>query len=208
MIIMIGDVILNLRKENNMTQAQLGKELNVTYQAVSKWENNVSSPDFDTIIKMSKLFNVSLEVFALETQDDKVQEEIPIIVYKKEIEVKKNYIIPIIVFINIIIAMVCIEIGYIQNLFLSIPITIVTSLSITLYSYYIYFDIDLKNKYQKSIYLLFYLTNLIDTKIKFLSILKPLTLMLGFIGHIFYFIYLLVYSLIKFGKGLVINNGN
>ena len=35
-----GKIIAQLRKENNLTQAELGAKLNVTYQADSKWEND------------------------------------------------------------------------------------------------------------------------------------------------------------------------
>lgn len=58
-----GKIIAKLRKERNMTQAELGAKLNVTYQAVSKWENDQSQPDFATMIEMAKLFNVPLNVF-------------------------------------------------------------------------------------------------------------------------------------------------
>ncbi len=36
-----GKIISSLRKEKGLTQNDLGKELNVTYQAVSKWENDL-----------------------------------------------------------------------------------------------------------------------------------------------------------------------
>lgn len=58
-----GSIIANLRKEHNMTQAELGEALNVTFQAVSKWERNLSQPDLDTIKAMANLFNVSLDIF-------------------------------------------------------------------------------------------------------------------------------------------------
>ncbi|MDD4276218.1 MAG: helix-turn-helix transcriptional regulator [Clostridia bacterium] len=60
-----GDKITILRKLNNMTQAELGKVLNVSYQAVSKWERNESEPDFETINTMCKLFNITLDNFVI-----------------------------------------------------------------------------------------------------------------------------------------------
>lgn len=58
-----GDKIKNLRKLKNMTQEELSIKLNITYQAISKWERNISSPDFETVVKLSEIFNVSLDYF-------------------------------------------------------------------------------------------------------------------------------------------------
>ena len=41
----IGTIIMRLRKEHGMTQEQLANALGITFQAVSKWENGISSPD-------------------------------------------------------------------------------------------------------------------------------------------------------------------
>ncbi|MDE7182668.1 MAG: helix-turn-helix domain-containing protein [Clostridia bacterium] len=58
-----GEKIAALRKLKGMTQAELGNELNVTFQAVSKWERGESLPDFATMSKIAKLFGVPLEYF-------------------------------------------------------------------------------------------------------------------------------------------------
>ena len=65
---MLGDKIVELRKLNNMTQNDLGRALNISPQAVSKWERNISQPDFDTIKKMSKIFNISITEFSEEEE--------------------------------------------------------------------------------------------------------------------------------------------
>ena len=46
-----------------MTQQQLGEKLNVSYQAVSKWENDISEPDLSTIEKMVEIFDISMSDF-------------------------------------------------------------------------------------------------------------------------------------------------
>ena len=58
-----GKTIQMLRANKGMTQAELGNALNVTYQAVSKWENDLSQPDLSTISAMCKLFEISLDQF-------------------------------------------------------------------------------------------------------------------------------------------------
>ena len=58
-----GEKIAELRKKNDMTQDDLGKAMNVSYQAVSKWERGESQPDFTTMSKIAKLFNVPIGYF-------------------------------------------------------------------------------------------------------------------------------------------------
>jgi len=58
-----GEKIAELRKKNGLTQDDLGKAMNVSYQAVSKWERDESQPDFETMSKIAKLFNVPLSYF-------------------------------------------------------------------------------------------------------------------------------------------------
>lgn len=58
-----GEKITALRKTKGMTQAELGEELHVTYQAVSKWERGEANPDFETLSKISKIFGVSVSYF-------------------------------------------------------------------------------------------------------------------------------------------------
>lgn len=56
-----GQVIKELRKKHNLTQKQLADKYNVTYQAVSKWENGLNMPDTSLIKQISKDFNIGLE---------------------------------------------------------------------------------------------------------------------------------------------------
>ena len=67
-----GEKIASLRKAKGMTQAELGAELNVTFQAVSKWERGEAYPDFDTMSRLAKLFGVPLSYF--ENDEDSAQE--------------------------------------------------------------------------------------------------------------------------------------
>ena len=74
----LGLFIVDLRKENNMTQADLAQKLNVTVQAVSKWERGKGLPDINTIEPLAKELNVSvLEIMKATRMDsDIAQEEI------------------------------------------------------------------------------------------------------------------------------------
>lgn len=58
-----GQKIAQLRKISNMTQAKLGELLNVSAQAVSKWEHDIAEPDLATIKKLTSLFHISIDDF-------------------------------------------------------------------------------------------------------------------------------------------------
>lgn len=57
----IGEKIQALRKQKSLSQEALAAELNVTRQAVSKWERGESVPELDLVVKLSEIFEVSLD---------------------------------------------------------------------------------------------------------------------------------------------------
>ncbi|MBQ8388657.1 MAG: helix-turn-helix transcriptional regulator [Clostridia bacterium] len=57
----IGEKIKELRKKNDLTQEKLADYLCVSYQAVSKWECGLSSPDLSLIGPLTKLLHVSAD---------------------------------------------------------------------------------------------------------------------------------------------------
>jgi len=60
----LGSRIFNLRSNKNMKQSELARELGVSRQAVSKWENDLSSPDVKNLIALAELFDVTIEYLA------------------------------------------------------------------------------------------------------------------------------------------------
>ena len=54
------DVLLELRKKNNLTQDELAEKLYITRQAVSRWESGETIPNIETLKSLSKLFDVSI----------------------------------------------------------------------------------------------------------------------------------------------------
>ena len=58
----LGKIIVELRKENNMTQMDLAEKMCVTDKAVSKWERDISCPDIKTIAKLAEIFNVDINI--------------------------------------------------------------------------------------------------------------------------------------------------
>jgi len=56
-----GEKIQSLRKQQNISQEQLAEKMNVTRQAVSKWETEESMPDTENIVHLSRILNVSTD---------------------------------------------------------------------------------------------------------------------------------------------------
>lgn len=57
----LSEKIQTLRKEHNLTQEALADQLNVSRQALSKWELGASTPEADKIIQLSEFFNVTTD---------------------------------------------------------------------------------------------------------------------------------------------------
>lgn len=58
----LGDKLIEIRKENKMSQEKLAEVLNVSRQTISNWENYKNYPDIATIIKISDKFDISLDI--------------------------------------------------------------------------------------------------------------------------------------------------
>ena len=57
----LGEKILALRTQKEMSQEELAAALEVSRQSVSKWETNQSVPDLDKIIRLADLFGVTVD---------------------------------------------------------------------------------------------------------------------------------------------------
>ena len=57
----LGETIYRLRTEKNLSQGDFAEKLEISRQSISKWENNIAIPDLEKIIKLSEIFEVSLD---------------------------------------------------------------------------------------------------------------------------------------------------
>ena len=57
----LGKKLSGLRRQLGMTQQQLGEHLNLSAQAVSKWENDLAEPDLTTLRALANLYKVSID---------------------------------------------------------------------------------------------------------------------------------------------------
>lgn len=61
MDITLGERISTLRRQKEMTQESLAKELNVSAQAVSKWENDQTCPDISLLPELARILGVTVD---------------------------------------------------------------------------------------------------------------------------------------------------
>lgn len=66
----MGRIIKELRKRAGLTQDELAERLNISPQAVSRWENEISSPDISQIVPLATVFGVATDVLFGVTADN------------------------------------------------------------------------------------------------------------------------------------------
>lgn len=71
----IGKRIKALRNKCGMTQEQLGNVVGVTYQAVSKWENDISAPDIQLLSAISDALGVTVDELLNGQKEETIKEE-------------------------------------------------------------------------------------------------------------------------------------
>lgn len=57
----LGETIYRLRTDKQMSQGELAEMLEVSRQSISKWENNSAVPELEKLIRLSEIFEVSLD---------------------------------------------------------------------------------------------------------------------------------------------------
>ena len=61
-----GEKLSLLRKQRGMTQLELAEELNVSRQAVSRWEQGISNPSTENMVRIGELLDVSIDTLVNE----------------------------------------------------------------------------------------------------------------------------------------------
>ena len=74
----VGQAISRMRQDAGMTQQALAACLNVSHQAVSKWENGTALPDVLTLLEISKLFGITMEQLLSGDVPSRYEKETPI----------------------------------------------------------------------------------------------------------------------------------
>lgn len=67
----LGNKLAEARRAQNLTQEQLAEKLEVTRQAVSRWESGAAYPETDKIVRMAQILGVSCDYLLQEGVDEK-----------------------------------------------------------------------------------------------------------------------------------------
>lgn len=92
-----NEKLIELRKKHGISQEELGNKINVSRQAISKWESEQAKPEVDKIKEISKVFNVSIEYLL----NDELNEDIKIKKTKDKKKIKKIILIILLVVVSI-----------------------------------------------------------------------------------------------------------
>lgn len=65
---MFSEILKELRKEKNLTQTQLAKELNVSLGAIGNWETGNRTPDVNTLSFIANYFGVTVDYLVGKTE--------------------------------------------------------------------------------------------------------------------------------------------
>ena len=71
---MLSEKIYKLRKRSGLSQEQLAEQLNVSRQAISKWESGASVPESEKLIAISKYFGVSIDYLVSDRDGEEPEE--------------------------------------------------------------------------------------------------------------------------------------
>ncbi len=102
----IGKLIASLRKEKNITQYELSEMIPIGREAISKWERGKTCPDYSSMLRLSEIFNISINEILYGERETKTNKEeitnIPIKLYEDKTKLKKK-LNKLIIFIFIIL---------------------------------------------------------------------------------------------------------
>ena len=91
----IGERISTLRKQHKISQLQLSRMMDVSRQAVSKWENDLSAPDTLRLIQLAEVLDTSVEFLATGYPPPKPKAEVIRVVETVDRIVEKVVVKPI-----------------------------------------------------------------------------------------------------------------
>lgn len=82
---MLSEKLYKLRKNSGLSQEQLAEQLNVSRQAISKWESGTAVPESEKLITISNYFDVSVDYLLKDDEEDKAKATVSVMEEKPKI---------------------------------------------------------------------------------------------------------------------------
>ena len=90
MKISLGEKLKTLRKEKNISQEKLASFLDVSYQAVSKWENDITCPDIFLLPEIARFFDITVDELLQVEKIDEAKLKPAVLNFMKTVIKKKH----------------------------------------------------------------------------------------------------------------------
>lgn len=102
----LGSKILELRKQQQLSQEKLGEKVGVTRQTISNWELNETLPDTKQLISLSKILLISIDELVGNNTQDLLEEKVGKVEEKIN---KNNYLTKLLIVLIILVTIVLIS---------------------------------------------------------------------------------------------------
>lgn len=94
----LGEQITELRKQKKISQEELAEALQVSRQAISKWENGLSNPDTENLIRLAEIFAVDVNKLV---GNERAQEEVPVFSARDKVKTGAIWVLSILLTISL-----------------------------------------------------------------------------------------------------------
>ncbi len=102
----VGKLLKELRLKHKLTQAELANRVGVTYQAVSRWEKGMNTPNLDTLLALKNIYGVSVDELLLNQQTmHKIEEVKSPVIYEQKHWVLRLLLYPVLIYVLFLIAL-------------------------------------------------------------------------------------------------------
>lgn len=98
-----SEKIMKLRRQKGLSQEEFANKLNVSRQAIYKWETEQSVPDIKNVQEICKIFNVSIEYLLNDDLDEEIIKENPNKIKKNMIKIVLKIIVCLLIFYLLIV---------------------------------------------------------------------------------------------------------
>ncbi len=86
----LGERLYKLRRAKKLSQEEAAEKLNVTRQTISKWETNQSMPDFDKVVPLCELYDITPDELFIELKEKKNSKNNEFVIDLKEEKLKTS----------------------------------------------------------------------------------------------------------------------